>query len=493
MNNHPFQPGALVAIYLRDSGGDEQELSVEQQERVIREWANTNGVTIGKRFSDSITGTSTVGRANFLKMIGYFQHDPPEAGILIWRSNRFGRNIDDTQYFKADLRRRGYFVHSITDNIPDGPMGKFIEFALDWKDEIFSAQLSEDVKRGLGDLVRVYGAVPGVPPRGMRRAAITIGTRRNGQPHTVHRWVPDPDVAPLVQRAFEMRARGATLHVIQDETKLYASVNGWCTFFSNKIYKGTLEFSDLTIENYCAPIVTPELWQAANLTGQQRRHIPKERGQARRLASSFLISGLARCQKCGALMTGKVIKDWRYYACSRRLTHFDCDARQVPAERLEDETLAALVNHILNIDNLMLIQARLVQQFSSAQEDVATRRAELGKRLGTLTRSMNNLLADIAQNGPSESVGRMLRGLEVEQADMHAKLGALDQQLHPPLELTTASMSQIAEAITTALTTGDIEQKRYYLKSFVEHISILRDEDAVRGCIQYYPPFMVNS
>jgi DNA invertase Pin-like site-specific DNA recombinase len=480
-------------MYLRDSGGDEQELSVEQQERVIKEWANINGVVIGKVFADSSTGTTTAGRVNFLKMIGYFQHGPPEVGIVVWRSNRFGRNIDDTQYFKADLRRRGFIVHSITDNIPDGPMGRLIEFALDWKDEVFSAQLSEDVKRGLGDLVRIYGAVPGKPPRGIKREPITIGTRRSGAPHTVHKWVPDTDVAPMVQRAFEMRARGATLRSIQEETKLFSSVNGWCTFFSNKIYKGVLVFADQTIENYCAPIVTHELWQAANSTGQQRRHVPTTRSQARRLGSSFLLSGLARCQKCGALMSGKVIKDWRYYACSRRMTHFDCDARQVPAERLEEETVIELTNHVLSIENLMLIQARMAEQYTGALEDVSTKRSELKKRQTTLTRSTNNLLADIAQNGPSESIGKLLRQQEVEQGALQVKLSELDQQLKAPPILTSASMADIAQEIINILQGDDIEQKRYYLKAFIKHITILRNEDAIRGCIQYHPPFMVRS
>jgi site-specific DNA recombinase len=488
---NPFEPGDLVAIYLRDSGGDEQELSVDQQERVIREWANRNNVMIGKRFADSVSGTTTDNRVNFLKMISYFQHEAPERGVLIWRSNRFGRNIDDVQYFKADLRRRGYIVHSITDNIPDGPMGKLIEFALDWKDEVFSQQLSEDVKRGLADLVRQYGAVPGNPPRGFIRQPVTIGTRRNGQPHTVHKWIPDPGMIPTIQRAFEMRARGATLHSIQDDTKLYSSVNGWCTFFANKIYKGILEFGqDVVIENYCQPIVSPELWQAANNTGLQRRHVAGIRSQMRRQTSSYLLSGLVRCQRCGALMSGNTVQRWRYYACSRKMTHFNCDALQVRAEILEDRVITELINHVLGIDNMMAIQARLVDQYSGALEDVTTRRAELSKRLGIIAKSQTNLLADISMNGPSESIGKMLRSLEVEQADIRVKLQALDAQIRPPDILTTASMADIANAITGVLTDGDIEQKRYYIKAFIKSISVMRDGDAIRGCIQYYPPFL---
>lgn len=488
MNSQPFPPGALVAAYLRDSGGGEQELSVDQQRRVITEWIETNGLRLGAVFSDSVSGTSTKGRADFLRMVSYFQHSPPEAGVIVWRSNRFGRNVDDSQFFKADLRRRGYIVHSLTDNIPEGPAGKLYEFVLDWKDEIFSAQLSEDVRRGLAALVRTYGAVPGVPPRGFIRVPLTIGARRNGQPHIVHRWQPDPALIPTIRRAFEMRARGATLRQIQDETQLYKSKNCWVTFFANPIYKGLLKFADLTIPDYCAPIVSAELWQAANQTGQNRRNIPAQRGQARRLASTFLLSGLARCE-CGALLTGKVIKEWRYYACSRRIMSFDCDARHIPAAPLDAAVEQNLLDHILSIENLMLIQSRLQAGYRASAQDSAEKKTALTRRLSTVTRSIQNLIADITQHGPSESIAKTLRALETEKVDLTSRLETVTAQLTPPPELTQASMKAIAEQIEIIIRGENIEQKRYYLSAFIQQITAHRDLDAIRGCITYHPPF----
>jgi DNA invertase Pin-like site-specific DNA recombinase len=493
LTDSPFPAGSSIALYLRDSGGDEQELSIDQQLRVAIEWAVSNQLTVLHKFYDSGTGTSVKKRPEFLRMMRYFQHEVPERGIIIWRSNRFGRNMDDTLFYKADLRRRGYIVHSLMDAIPEGPAGKFYEFALAWKDEIFSEQLSEDVRRGLYDLVRMTGAIPGIPPRGFQRVPVNLGQRRSGEAHTGHRWEPDPNLISTIQRAFEMRARGSTLRTIQKETGLYKSANCWVTFFANPIYKGELHYGELTIPDYCAPIVSPQLWQAANLTGQLRRHVKTHQGQARRLGSSFLLSGLARCSKCGALLTGKVIKDWRYYACSRRMTHYDCDARQIPAEKLDEEVRRAVLDHILSIDNLMLIQARLALQYGTALEDVTARRSELIRRLATVTRSISNLLAAIRQHGPSDAIAKDLKSLETESAELHLRIDLLEKQLIPPPALTTASMTDIANQITTILQGDDIEQKRYYLKAFIQTISLHRDDDAIRGCIQYHPPFMVYS
>jgi DNA invertase Pin-like site-specific DNA recombinase len=73
----------------------------------------------------------------------------PESGVVIWKMSRFSRDIDDSQFYRADLRRRGYQVISISGNITEGPEGRFFEAAIDWLNERFLDDLSRDVKRGL--------------------------------------------------------------------------------------------------------------------------------------------------------------------------------------------------------------------------------------------------------------------------------------------------------------------------------------------------------
>ena len=190
-------------------------------------------------------------------MMHHFRDGAPEAGLVIWSYSRFARDFDDAQFYRADIRRRGYLFHSLNDEVPDGPMGRLFEAVIDWKNEQFLEDLSRDVKRGLSDLVRTHGALPGTPPRGFKREPVQIGARRDGRPHIVHRWVPDPELVPMVQQAFALRAAGASLNEIHQTTALYNSLNSYTTFFSNRLYIGILEFGDLTIENYCEPAHRP--------------------------------------------------------------------------------------------------------------------------------------------------------------------------------------------------------------------------------------------
>ena len=232
------------AAYLRDSGGEEQELSIEQQEKEIRAWCIEKGFTLTTIFKDEARpGSSVVTRQAFQAMMHHFRSDTcKEQGIIIWKFSRFARDIDDAQFYKADLRRRGFQIVSMKDQVPDGLDGRFFEAAIDWMNARFLEDLSSDVKRGLRHLVEEYGAVPGTPPRGLKRQPITIGTHRDGKPHIVHKWIPDPEYWQRCRLAWEMRSAGATYKEIHQATRLYGSKNSYATFFRNRIYLGELIF-----------------------------------------------------------------------------------------------------------------------------------------------------------------------------------------------------------------------------------------------------------
>lgn len=129
----PYHPGAWVAFYCRDSGGEEQELSIARQEAEFQRWCSAHGLIPGKIFKDAARpGSSVVGRQGFQDMMRHFRSgQAPEAGLVIWNYQRFARDVDDSQFFRADLRRRGFIFYSLNDDVPEGPMGRFIEAALE--------------------------------------------------------------------------------------------------------------------------------------------------------------------------------------------------------------------------------------------------------------------------------------------------------------------------------------------------------------------------
>jgi site-specific DNA recombinase len=481
MADCPFPPGAKVAAYLRDSGGDDQDQSIPQQEIEIRKYCAEHSLTLTTLFKDEArSGSSTVGREHFWRMIHHFHHEAEEAGVLIWRTNRFGRNINDSQYYKADLRRRGYIVHSLKDNIPEGSAGSLVEFALDWKDQIFIEQLSEDVKRGLRQLVQEYGCVPGTPPRGFKRERVIIGKRRDGSDHIGHRWVPDPEKIPLVIRAFEMRSKGATIPQIMTATGLFRSGNSFTTFFSNRLYIGVLDFGDISLADYCEPIIARPVWDEVQRVGHSRSLPQHDKDHPRRISSPFLLSGVIHCQECGSPMSGYTIKRWSYYACSRRQRKHDCHSRRVPSGPIEAEVVRLLTERMLALENLLTVQSEIQNAWSSHKDEHEGARRGIEKDLTSVERKITNITQAIAEAGHSRFLLDQLIQLEREETDLRADLEKYNDAA-PPKIYTRPQMSEIAEAVKAELNSDDLNKKRAALRGLVHRVIAKRTDDQIIG------------
>lgn len=480
-NEHPFPPGAALAAYLRDSGGEEQELSVIQQESEIRAWCKARGLFISQVYCDAARpGSSTVGREAFHEMMEHFRNGASEAGVVIWRSNRLGRNVNDSQFYKADLRRRGYIVHSLMDDIPEGPAGQLVEFVLDWKDQVFLDQLSEDVKRGLRHNLLTHGVIPGAVPRGFRREPVHIGQRRDGSQRLGHRWVPDEETAPLVVKAFEMRAQGVSLRAIQKEIPLYKTVSCWSTFFSNEIYIGILHFGEITIPNYCPAMVPPEIWQAV----QARKNI--QVNHPRREGGTVLLSGLLECQICGRPMNYHTITGNHYYICSYRKRTGQCDARHIPAGPMDSEVIRLAREHILNFDNARALQARILA-YTPRQLDTDKRTLRKTEAAhANLKKEIGHVMKAIRAYGHSDALFAELKALEQTESEQRAKIETLRENLKPAPEVSAQTLDKFITDQRAAL--DNPETSRAVLRKLIGTLRARRMDDKIMLQLEYIPP-----
>jgi len=136
-------------IYARYSEGPNQtEASIEGQVRECKEYAKRNGIRIINVYSDSKhTGTND-NRAEFQKML----RDSRRGGfsvVVVWKIDRFGRNRAEMAQNKALLKLQGVKVVSAKEYIPDSPEGIILESVLEGMAEYYSANLSQNIKRGM--------------------------------------------------------------------------------------------------------------------------------------------------------------------------------------------------------------------------------------------------------------------------------------------------------------------------------------------------------
>jgi DNA invertase Pin-like site-specific DNA recombinase len=495
----PFSPGDRVCAYFRDSGGEDQDLSVDQQSSEFSAWCKASGLVPGRVFIDRARpGSSVVGREDFLAMMRHFRSgEASEKGLVVWKYSRFSRDVDDAAFYRADLRRLGFIIHSLHDNIPEGPEGRFFEAAIDWMNQRFLEDLSTDVRRGLRSLVQSYGCVPGVPPNGFKREPVTIGTRRNGQPLIAHRWVPDPELVPLIRQAFEMRAAGSTLIQIHRATKLYGSLNSYRTFFNNRIYLGILEFGDLTIEDYCEPFVDLKTWDAVQVRIVAHAQARFGAQHPRRANSIYLLSGLVHCARCGSPMYGNTVtRNNTYgrdeaYRCSRARRRRDCDAGRISRRHIEDAVLNTLRESILMPEHMLAMHhVALSAQGSGEKKRQDAIRTNVAQRR-EISAKIANLTKAIAESGHSAAMLDALSGLELRRTELQVEHDRLQIPIQQIPQLTDEQIEEKARRLVERLSAAPMEERRLILRGLVQRISAEREGRTIRGLITYFypPPF----
>jgi len=504
MSEAPFPLNSRVVAYLRDSGGEDQDLSVAQQQVFIQDWCIQNNLVLTTIFADVATpGSSTIGRDQFRKLIDHF-HNPDchDAGVILWKFSRFSRDIDDAQFYRADLRRRGYTVHSIQDNIPDTTDGRIYEALIDWMNNKFLEDLSMDVKRGLHHLVTTYGALPGTPPRGFMREPVAIGSRRDGSPHTACRWSPDPEKWDLCLQAWTMRARGISIRQIHKELHLFSSTSSYTSFYTNPLYLGELHYGDLVIKDYTTPMVTREIWDIvqelnqANSAGHSPLHRRTNDRHPRRENSTFVLSGLLHCPRCGSLMNGMSVRSrksglFEYYHCSNANSRLECDAKRIPKATVENAIIEKILEYVLDP---RVIHERDKELALSQTDNVETVKKEIERvitRIKNNDRKRANLANRIAEaNSPPASLMDLLGDLEKEKIELQQQLARMRsiQNKETVFIREPADIEKLSRQFQRILTSDDLEKRRSAVRQIVNRVAAERDGKFVRGIVSFYNP-----
>jgi len=502
-NPTPFPPQSRVVAYLRDSGGDDQELSVAQQRDYVTHWCQDNNLILTAVFADAAKpGSSTIGRAKFLEMIRHFE-DPAclDAGVLIWKYSRFSRDVDDSLYYRSLLRVKGFIVHSLKDDVPNDDFGRLYESVIDFTNARFLKDMSVDVKRGLHHLLTAYGALPGTPPRGFKRQPVEIGKRRDGSAHIGSRWVPDPALWEQCRRAWQMRAAGVSIREIHKELHLFSARTSYTAFYTNRLYLGELRYSDLIIENYAEPLIDQHTWDAVQAINQTNwiendPHRRSEKTHPRRISSDFMLSGLLHCPRCGSLMNGKSVSfqgktKRNYYACANATRRMDCDARSIPQTDIENLVILGLVEVILKPSAIVERSRKLAKLAESEVNGLNTDHRELIIKMNANKNRINNLVDRIANDPHApQSVLDRIKEFELDHKKYQAILEDIKHQKSSVAitAITKDRALELSEYIKDLMTTEDIETRRTILKALVKSVHAERIDKKVRANIIYWNP-----
>lgn len=411
------RPKTAVA-YARYSSAGQRDVSIEQQLRDIRAFADREGYALIHEYADHAKSGfhNTAARSDFLAMLAAADKGQFDT-VITWKVDRFGRNREEAALYKSQLRRAGVSVLYAMEPIPAGAAGVLTEGMLEAIAEWYSRNLSENVTRGMSDNARKCVS-NGSPIYGYRRGP-------DG------RYILQPEEAAAVRSVFLRYGQGFSAACIAAELNATGmkTVRG-CAFsaqavlriVSNERYLGIYLWNGTRIPGGMPAIISAEEWEAAQRMKQKTgRHI--EQG-----STDFLLTGKAFCGHCGDAMTGdsgtsKTGALYYYYTCHGRKSGKGCRKRSIRKDYLEDVVLRFIVDHCLTGPEREKIADAIIA--AQKKQDHASPLAAMEKELTETQKKIDNINRAIESGIWNTSTAARLKSLEDAADDLRLSVDRL--------------------------------------------------------------------
>ena len=221
-----------AVIYARYSSSNQREESIEGQLRECHRYAEAHGFRIVKEYTDAAISGRSDARPAFQRMIREAESGAFSA-LIVWKLDRFARNRHDAAVYRYQLKKSGVKIYSVMEAISDGPEGIILEGLMESLAEYYSANLSQNIKRGCYDAA-LKRQVFGKPPIGYVKGP-------DG------RYAIDPETAPIVRRIFD-RVK-SNPEVIPDLKKLARELDEYASL-AESILLLLMEYEDQIRENF---------------------------------------------------------------------------------------------------------------------------------------------------------------------------------------------------------------------------------------------------
>lgn len=366
---------------------------------------------VGEYCDHAVSGTSDK-RPEFMRMI----RDSARATwqrVLVYKVDRFARNRYDSAMYKARLKRNGVKVLSVMEPIPDGPEGILLESVLEGSAEYYSANLSQNILRGMHDNALACRVNNGHLPLGYVKGP-------DG------RYAVDPAGAAVVREIFEMYAKGMNIAKIiaalnarglRTSTGAPFRPNSLHSILNNERYIGVYSWRDVRVEGGVPQIIPNELFEEVHTKMKKVARAPA----SARTEVDFLLTGKIFCGHCGSPMagdsgTGKSGKRFYYYTCVKRKREKSCDKKRVNKDWIEEYVVRLTRDRCLNSDAIQKIVDASMKMMERERETDILR--GLKADLAETNRSLSNIMKAIEQGIITVSTKQRLEELENRRAEL---------------------------------------------------------------------------
>lgn len=441
-----------AVIYSRYSSHAQRDVSIDQQIKACKKYAEKLGLKIVTVYADrALTGTNDR-RPEFQRMI----KDAEKytfSYVIVYTLDRFARDRYDSAVYKRQLKNCGVRVLSAMENIGDDPTGILMESILEGLAEYYSKELSRKITRGMQDNAE----------KCLANGSLPIGYKRGPD----GRYAIVEEQAEVVKEIFTRFVAGETFAAIGKDlnsrgitTKTGAMWNrsSFNTIISNERYTGVYIYQNTRIEGGVPQIISKEIFDRAQIL-LKIKSVPRNNPKKRRRANSvYLLTGKLFCGKCKTAMVGISGKStapvpYNYYVCQKRRKEKSCDKTTVRRDWAEYQVAAALQKYVLKDDVINWLADKVTDYMTKDHESADV--PYLKSKLADTKTSLQNVMSAIEQGIITKTTKARLSELEDQVAELTAKLSILEEKAH-----TTISRNDVI-AWLLSFRDGDANDKSF--------------------------------
>lgn len=394
-----------VLLYARVSTGQQaqRELSIPAQLRLMRRYAEEHGLLVAGVYQDVHSGKVLRGRSGIVSLLAQARRDKMIDGIVVHKIDRLSRNIFNYLILKTRLRSSGVRIHSVVETIDETPMGEFMEHLMAAQAEFYSANLANEVKKGMEEKLLAGHWTTGAPPLGY--------LMKDG------RVIVDPARGRFLRQAFELWNQG-TMTAQEVADQLYQEglvgrsgnqVPGkhLCELLKNSFYCGVMCVDGKEYSGVHPPLITKELFERAQEVFFQK----KGRGRKPRRHLSFIMAKKLRCPWCASTLhtdhhQKKSGRLYRYYRCQPPRCTYSVRAEAVEEEVCENLGALRLFKLLAPLLKKKVVQAKKCR--ASGQAD----------RIRHLRQERHRIEVELQRLAQTYGNGRMILESYEEQREL---------------------------------------------------------------------------
>lgn len=401
-----------AVIYARFSCSKQREESIEDQVRVCTAAAQRAGDRIVHVYSDAAISGRTDARPQFQQMLADSSKRLWDV-VYVYKSDRFARNRYDSAVNKGKLRKNGVRLVCAAEPIPDGPEGVLLESLYEGMAEYYSANLSENVRRG----------IEGKALKQMYNGGNLLYGYRVGPDG---RYEVDPDESRVVGLVFELYADGSTFREIAEAVAALGPI-GRPRKWSNSCigalvrkeqYRGVYSYAGHRVESGMPRIVDDETWDRAQARIGRRGH--NRRADYDVYALSGKLHDAQGRPFVGTAGTSRNGTRYNYYKCletGQTYPRDDIDARIAAAVSLE-LAKPGIADEIADM---------VMDEIDQSEQDAHNAAEAMRKEVASLDRQLDKLLDVVCDKGYDERISRKMDELKARYDEAVAELAEMDR------------------------------------------------------------------